>query len=636
MTPPVPPPPRGALAALRARLAPRALLAQLSLLSLLVLIPPLAACDDAVAPVRERQIFVEVDPDDLPISGAFAPAGAEAQGGGAQELPSARVLVPAGDTDKTVPIRGEVELGVLLFNQEGDMVSGEAVEFEILDDAGEATLTAARTVTDASGYARVTFYAGPDVRPYRVGARHAQARRAVEFSVSAEDLPAGDLSVRFDYQGPVALDQVEVYLVSQPTWCDSPYYLSPPDDVVLSQNGLALNDAFLARGLLAGSRYAVVVRARTQALGVLAAAGCTGDIRINEDETRSVTVSLLLLPLDPSGRYDILNHYDFTDAIPGSVGQVVEGLVRFFGDANHEREIGGLIFDAVEALAREAAGSIGGLVIDLIRNWVEDDLNRLINEYIDNDGPDWMRDFFTIGSDLISVVSNMEVISDMTLSKARSDGTFEGSQSWIGLAFYWRLGCQGSPDPACGRHPFTMNDLVEGGNNINLVFGQFTGRLHSYNQGVINLHTMDLQYGRLVMFLLNNLLLPRVANGATSLSQALLNLANCPSFANRLTGGRDYLRLGGINVVRRSTIEGWCTTAMSAAGSAAGLIIGGLEVDTRMDLQGEMVFVEETDDLTVDKVAEGRWWGAIRTAQETAPPFSGDFAGERQPRAVNP
>jgi hypothetical protein len=622
----------------RARLseALRARAALITFTALLTLLTPLAACDDAAAPVRERQIFVEVDPDDIPIGGDVPVAGAVGQGGAQGELPSARVIVPAGDTDKTVPISGEVELGVLLFNQEGDMVSGEAVEFEILEDAGEATLTASRTVTDASGYARVTFYAGPDVREYRVQARHAQARRAVEFTVSAEDLPAGDLSVRFDYQGPVALDQVEVYLVSQPTWCDSPYYLSPPDDVVLSQNGLAINDAFQARGLLAGSRYAVVVRARTQTLGVLAAAGCTGDIRINEDETRSVTVSLLLLPLDPSGRYDMINHYDFTDAIPGTVGQVVEGLVRFFGDANHEREIGGLIFDAVEVLAREAAGAIGGLVIDLIRNWVEGDLNRLINDYIDNDGPEWMRDFFTIGSDLISVVSNMEVISDMTLSKARSDGTFEGSQSWIGLAFYWRLDCQGNPDPACGRHAFTMDDLVQGANGINLVFGQFTGRIHSYNQGVINLHTMDLQYGRLVMFLLNNLLLPRIANGATSLSQALLNLANCPGFANRLTGGRDYLRLGGINIVRRSTIEGWCTSAMSAAGSAAGLIIGGLEVDTHMDLQGELVFIEETDDLTVDKIAEGRWWGSIRTAQEMAPPFRGDFEGARQVRMAAP
>jgi len=585
-----------------------------------VIIAGLLGCDDNAAPVRERQIFVEVNPDELPVAGVS----------GDPSRPSTRVLVAAGDTEKTVPINGEVELGVLLFDQDGAMVTGEMVSFEIIDDAGEATLAAGRTLSDMNGFARVNFYAGPDVRDYQVEVRHAEAAQVVRFEISALDLPSGDLRVRFDYQGPVELDQLEVYLVPRPTWCDAPYYLAPPDEVVLSQNGLSVHDSFEARGLLAGERFAVVARARTAQSGSLAAAGCTGDIRINEDESRQVTVSLLLLPLDPSGNYEVINHFDFTDAIPGQVGEVINNLVRFFGDANNEREIGGIIFDVVDRLAREAAGSIGGLVIDLIRGWVEDDLNRLINEYIDNDGPEWLRDFFTIGTDLISVVSNMEVISEINLTKARSDGTFDGSQNWIGLAFYWRLPCDDAPpEDECGRYAFTMDDVVENASGINLVFGQFTGRIHSYNQGVINLHNMDLQYGRLILFVLNQIILPEIANGATSISDALLHLANCPGFATRMTGGRDYLRLGGINIVSRARIEQWCSSAMGVTGSAATYLLDGLEVDMRMDLQGEMSFVEESDDLTVDRITEGLWWGAIRTADESAPPFSGDFAGER-------
>jgi hypothetical protein len=515
------------------------------------------------------------------------------------------------------------------------MVSGEQIAFEILTEEGdplsEASLSAQRTVTDASGYARVTFYAGPEVRDYRVQASHREAGQVVTFEVSALDLPSGNINVRFDYQGPIGLDQVEVYLVPDPSWCDVPYYLAPPDSVRLSQNGLGVSDRFEARGLLAGERYAVVARARSSEIGTLAAGGCTGDIRVVADETRDVIVSLLLLPVDPSGQYDVINHYDFTDAIPGRVGEVIDGLVRFFGDANNEREIGSVIFDVVEQLAREAAGSIGGLVINLISNWVEDDLNDLINRYIDEDGPEWVRSFFTIGSDLISVVSNMEVLSEMRFTKARSDGTFDGSQSWVGLAFYWRLNCE-EGDAECGRYDFTMDDVVDGASGIGLVFGQFDGRVHSYNQGVINMHTMDLQYGRLILFVLNELILPRVAGGATSLSEALINLANCPGFASRLTGGRDYLRLGGINIVSRSRIEQWCTSAMSTTGTAANYLINGLEIDTRMDLQGELTFVEESDDLVVDRLTEGSWWGSIRTSEEAAPPFSGDFAGERRAR----
>ena len=68
---------------------------------------------------------------------------------------------------------------------------------------------------------------------------------------------------------------------------------------------------------------------------------------------------------------------------------------------------------------------------------------------------------------------------------------------------------------------------------------------------------------------------------------------------------------------------------MSLVGSAASLILEGLEIDTRMDLQGELTFVEETDDLSVDRITEGDWRGSIRTAEEAAPPFNGEFEGER-------
>lgn len=577
------------------------------------------ACDDSTAPIREREILVEVPGGDPSIFN-----------GGESQPREARILVPAGDLEKSLPLNGEIEIGVILFDGDGVPVSGERVQFALNngDESGVA-LSASMTTTDANGYARISFYAGEQVNEYEVEVSHRQSLAPVVFSLDVLDLPTGGLNITFDYQGPVALDQLEVYVVEQATVCDSVYYLAPPDDVVVSQNGLAPTDRYQPGALPAGESFGIVVRARTQDGGTLAAGGCLGDIRIVEDEIRNARVTLLLLPLNPAGTYEVINHFNFTDAIPGRVGQVIDQLLRLFGDTNNEREIGGLIFDAIEQLAREVAGSIGGIVIELIVNWVEDDLNRLINGYIDTDAPAWVRDFFTIGSDLIAVVSNMEVISEMTFTKARSDGTYEGAQNWVGLAFYWRLGCEANAPDDCGRYAFTMNQIADGANGINLVFGQFDGRVHSYNQGIINSHNMDLQYGRLILFVLNYIILPRFADGANSLSEGLLNLANCPEFADRLTGGRSHLRLGGINVVSRDRVEGWCTSAMSIVGSAASIILEGLEVDTRMDIQGELTFVESNDDLLVDRIVEGVWRGSIRTAEEAAPPFQGDFEGER-------
>ncbi|MCA9537453.1 MAG: hypothetical protein KC620_01115, partial [Myxococcales bacterium] len=425
------------------------------------------------------------------------------------------------------------------------------------------------------------------------------------------------------------IGQVELYLIPDIVYCEDPYYLAPPPDPFEVRAVQWVGDSVDIGPLLEGTRFAVVARGRITDTNVLAAGGCVGDLRIRAGERLDVQVMLNTLPLNPAGVYTVSNNFDFTDAIPGTLGDVIRGLVRFFGDQHHEREIAGLIFDLIEGLARDAAGIIGELVVDLVRQWVEDDLNRIINDYIDRDGPDWLRDFFTIGSDLISIVSNMEVISQMRLDKPRRDGTFNGSQNWIGLAFYWRLPCEGNPDPDCGRYAFTMDDIAAGGEGVELVFGQFDGRIHSYDQGVIYPHTMDLQYGRLILFVLNNLILPVIANGAHNLRDGLLNMANCPGFADGITGGRSHLRLGGINIVSRNTIEDWCVTIMTVAGDAANAIIGRLRIDTRMTLEGTMTFVEESDDLRVDRMVDGLWTGTIRTNEDEGPPFDGWFEGTR-------
>lgn len=580
-------------------------------------------CADSAAPT-ERQVLVEVDPNRPIAEPTYDDAG--------NLLPPTaanRILVITGNEEKDVNLEGTVELAVILLDSNGDAVEGERVEYQIVEeDESGAALSARRTSTDELGFSRVDFQAGTEIKDYEVEVWHPETRR-LKFIVHVIDLPSGGVEVEFEYEGPVELGQIEVYLLAERDFCEDPYYLAPPQDVVFSANTQRLDDRITISPLLAGTRLSVLVRARIASNGVLAAGGCVGDVLVREDENVRVKVPVFLIPLQPAGSYTVDNHLDFTDAIPGTLGDVIRGLVRFFGDQNHEREIAGLIFDLVEGLVREAAGAIGGLIVDLVRGWVEDDLNEIINNYIDNDGPDWLRSFFTIGSDLISVVSNLEVISRMRISKPRRDGTFEGSQNWIGLAFYWRLPCADDPDPACGRHAFTMDEVAAAAEGIQLVFGQFTGRIHTYNHGVIDLHTMDLQYGRLILFVLNNVILPFIADGANNLGDALLNLANCPGFANGVTGGRGHLRIGGINIVSRGTIEDWCVTILSIVGDAAEAIIGRLRVDTRLSLQGEMLFLEETDDLVVDAMTDGVWRGVIRTANDEGPPFEGDYAGTR-------
>lgn len=604
-----------------------------TLLTLSLAALALGGCADDAAP-GHRQVLVEIPDDPTLAPPTYDDDGNPLPPDAIDDLPDARgehyIMIIDGDEDVQVPLEGEAQLRVLLFDTLGEPVEGLTVEYTIEDaPAGSnAALSSRRTVTDADGAATVDFYGGATLGRYSVRVRSPAPRQAV-FNVDVVDLPTGSMRITFEEDGLVALGNIEVYLIPDIGWCEDPYYLAPPMDPIEVFDVEWVHDTLDINPILAGTRLAVVARGRTADGGLLAAGGCVGDLRIRADERLDVQIVLNTMPLNPAGVYQVDNNLDFTDAIPGTLGDVIRALVQFFGDQHHEREIASLIFDQVERLARDAAGAIGALVVDLVRGWVEDDLNRIINDYIDQDAPDWVRDFFTIGSDLISVVSSTEVISNIRLNKPRRDGTFLGSQNWIGMAFYWRLPCEGNPDPECGRHAFTMDDLAEGSAGIELVFGQFEGRVHSRDQGVIYSHTLDLQYGRLILFVLNNLILPQIAGGANNIRDGLLNLANCPAFADGMTGGRDHLRLGGINIISRDRIEGWCTTIMGVVGDTASAILGRLRIDTRMTLEGEMTFIEETDDLLVDHMVEGRWTGIIRTNEDEGPPFEGWFEGSR-------
>lgn len=587
-------------------------------------------CSDATH-TPEKVVYIPEDPNRPITVGDAGPTPPTAAPTAPNGQPASYILVVSGDDELTVNIGSQIELTVLLLDAAGNPVEGKQIHWGYDPegaDVGDAEFNALNTGTDENGEAIVQFTASSDPRDITVTAAGVETR-TVSILIHVEELPTGGVEVAFDYNGPVRLGIVEVYVVDDPAYCDAPNFIVPPEPVVRSGNVMNIAETLVLEPMLSETRVAVVARARLQSNGTLAGAGCFGDIRIPEHENVRVTIPLFLLPLNPAGSYDTVNHFDFSNAIPGTIGDVIRQLVRFFGDENHEREIAGVLFDLVEGLVREAAGAIGGFIIDVVRGWIEDDLNDIINNYIDNDGPEWLRSFFVIGSDIISIVSYMEVISEIQITKPRSDGTFDGSQNWIGLAFHWDLPCQDDPDPECGRHVFRMDDIAQGIEGVNLVFGQFTGRVHSYNKGEIDPHTLDLQYGRLILFILNHLILPEIADGANNLRDGLLNLANCPAFADGITGGDDCLELAGICIAGRDTIEGWCSTVVGIAGDAAEAIIGNLRIDTRLTLSGSTTFLEETSDLSVDQLTEGVWEGTIRTQNDQGPPFNGDFAGTR-------
>jgi len=218
-------------------------------------------------------------------------------------------LVAVGDDEPEIHVGGELDLSVILLDGNGDPVEREAVQFEILDeDPGEAALSARRSVTDRNGMATVSLRAGELIREYTVEVWHRETRK-LRFQIHVVDMPSGGLEIGIEYNGPVALGRVELYLLEDSHYCEDPYYLIPPEGVAFSGAVENLFDRVQIAPLMAGKRYSAMLRGRLRSNGVLAAGGCVGEILVAEDEVNRVTIQAFLLPLNPGGSYSVDNHF---------------------------------------------------------------------------------------------------------------------------------------------------------------------------------------------------------------------------------------------------------------------------------------------------------------------------------------
>ncbi len=583
-----------------------------------------AGCAGEEAGPETRQVLIELSPETAQHT-EFDDAGNVIPPDVTQNY--SRILIAISGTEIDSYLGGNAELSVIVLNNEGEPIKNERVNFAILDeDPGDASLTAARTRTDDDGIAKMLFYVGTEERDFDI--KVWVDERSIVFKVHALNMPTGTLDIGFEYSGPAELGSYELYVISNPLWCDDPYYLSAPQDILMQFTPESIYGRVLTEPILAGQRVAVVMRGRLASNGVIAAGGCVGDVRIDEKSSKRVTVTLLALNLNPAGTFEVANNFDFTGAIPGTLGKVIQELVLFFGDGQHERQIATALFDALAEVIRNFVSGVLAMAIEAVADWIDDYLNEIINNYIDHDAPAWVRKFFTVGSDVIRIVSNIEIDSTVRIAKPRSDGTFEGNQNWMGITLYWNLPCEGNPDPNCPRHSFRMDEIWDRMNEVQLVYGQFSGRIHSFNKGIIDSHVLNLQYGRLIIFVLNYIVFPWLTNSDTihTVRDALLKLANCAAMARRITGDDEELTIGSWTIAQASTIEGWCNTVVGLVGDIATAIVNRLRIDTRLTLQGSMDFIEEDSDLTVDRLENGTWLGSIRTSNDEGPAFEGQFS----------
>ncbi len=509
--------------------------------------------------------------------------------------------------ETTPPCAGE-ECGVLLSNE------------ALTNDHGVATVG---FKTNQAQNFKYRFKAtGPEADPV-----------FVEFFVVP--VPLGDIKVVFSPNEPSELaanpSKINVRVGKGHQSCSNFNPVHPWDEVsdedLVGQktvSGLASTPIF--EGLPTDEDYYVFATATMEVEGhdQLVVYGCADMVHlIPQDEGKTqVTLNLNDVYLDPAGTYDMVNHIDFSDAIPGQAGEIIDLIEMVFYNP------GAAILTGIKELV---SLYISPAITDLAFSLFEDALGNYITNMIFTQAPPEILQFFEAGQELLQIVNNLELYGELKLSKASNIYNIQGVETWYGISLYWTWGCpeEDEPDydPECGKYSFGTDDLGDTEFPLDLVAGQFHAQISGFDRLIIDQHPLQLNYGKLILFVLNNLILQNLTQ-YEDLSELLDAIVDCEDLANNLSSNI----LDGIGISEQDLLS-YCETVENTFLAPVESAIGGLSLPSTITLNGDCRMRDDDGDLKVDRLVQGVWTGYISTMNANGVPETlpllGDFSATK-------
>jgi hypothetical protein len=523
-----------------------------------------------------------------------------------------QVIGPSGN----LPIYAKVVDYTMGMPADGAAVLWEVIDNNGINGPGQGALDSMNTFTDQKGLTGNVFHANksPAVDyKLRVSTDYADP---VEFAISVTDNPKGGLKIKMLYDNQVSLGAVTVRVMPSPFACIGfkPVY---PSEGYIGSKTTTLDDTPEFGPLPGEKKYGVYVIAKDSD-NHLAAAGCADAILVLDKQTTEVTVSLATLPLQAAGPYDMVNHFDFTGAIPGQLGQILDTAVQIFYDP------GAFIIAQVKNLVKQA---LPGILVDAAFGLFENQLSKVVSDWLLNKSPPWLQSFFQMGQDVLQIVKKLEMVGILKIYKISNDFFVKGDINFTGLNLYWKLGCnKADPNYAnCGKIALDAAKSVNDPNfPLDFFSGTLTGSVSAQKKLTIDSSTIKLNYGKLILFVLTQVVLKKIT-GETTFLGAMEKLVNCDGIAKGI-GGSILGKIG----LSESTVKGFCSTTLGLLVLPLEQYLGGLALDSNLSLQGQCMMQDLNDDLKVDKLVNGVWTGNIVLQGGQGKPFKGDFSATRQ------
>ena len=511
-----------------------------------------------------------------------------------------------------------------------DILGNEAVS--------DALLAAQLAYTDDYGLVHNDFYAGEEgnlIYTVTLSADMAEDK-TIQFIVTVA--PCGCINTSLSYEGglpPSSLNTIKVHVLPSDYTCDK---LHPEKEVPpASLSDKTITDLWGTTQfecIPAGNYYTVFATAKGP-FSCVAASGCDDGVFIQPDKCRDVKLQLYLVTLNPTGQYDCIDHFDFTNLVKDCAGGITDPLACVTaGGADLGKQVccvlyqlitffetpGTTIIGLIKDLAKQW---IGGFLVDAVFGLFGDIVADVVTDYLKNSSPQWLQDFFTIGEDMMGIVTNLELHSDLLLSKLQNDFTVQGTQYWTGIALYWKFGCDPSaPDyEDCGKLMFSMDDIQNTEFPLDILEGKFTASIADFNKLLINQHPIKLNYGKLVLFVLNEIIISGLTGGkAHSMKEAAYLWLDCGNMGSTIFG--DII---GFFTGDEDDVVDLCFGAVDFLLTPIDMFLGALTLDTELSIQGNGLLVDDDCDLLVDEITKGKYTGQVQTSASSQSAFTGSF-----------
>ena len=313
----------------------------------------------------------------------------------------------------------------------------------------------------------------------------------------------------------------------------------------------------------------------------LAVSGCA-DHSVAGDDTLGDGSDMEPQPdpeMDAQGMYRVNSTFDIATNMPGTSGDILNGLISATDDADDPMSwlVDQMLAKMSDGTLKDALTAVKPFVIGYL------------NDRVTSLAPDLVGTLVELGQRMEDLTKNLGVNEILEVNSV--DQTFIARSTADGVRF--------NIDGTVKDYAFVDHDidnvLV---NDILITLDKGQGRMH------IGQHDLPLPWGKIVRLGLDAAVIPAVDPTATSLTDLLDNVVNCNGVGASI---QDAIGFGGSAF--------WASACLGGLGLAADMVYDQIaDTDSKlgMNLIGVSRYTDTNNDYKIDELKFGNWTGSMK------------------------